>query len=72
MLVSEILEAVFQTGDRCCVDAKVSYESRTSFMSVAIIDLSNKLPLAEKKAWNCYETESAIKTRSCSSVFRGQ
>ena len=34
-------------------------------MSVAIIDSSNKLPQAEKKkARNCCETESAIKTKS--------
>ena len=64
MLVSDILEAVFKKGDRCCVD-----ESKTSFMSVAVVDSSNKLPLAERQHGIC-ETESAIKLGSV--LCRGQ
>ena len=43
---------------------KVSYENRTSFVSVAIIDSSNKLLQAEKKKHGIAdEMKSAIKTR---------
>ena len=47
MVVSQILEAVLKK-QIVAVQSMVRYESKPSFVFVAVVDSSNKVPLAER------------------------